>query len=119
MKYTILTSCLGALILGIGVEYTILLMMRYQEERAKNMLPQEAMTTAITRIGRAIIASGLTTIGGFAALLAAMDFPIIRSFGMMTLINVFLAMVSSLVVLPTLIVWIDSWRERRSLSAKE
>ena len=116
IKYTPLTACLGALILGIGVEYTILLMRRYYEERGKGEGPREAMTTAMTRIGRAILASGLTTIGGFAALLAATDFVILRYFGMMTVIDVFLALVSALVVLPPLIVWVDSWRERRRLA---
>jgi hypothetical protein len=115
-KFTLLTATLGALILGIGVEYTILLMRRYYEERGKGERPREAMTTAMTKIGRAIIASGLTTIGGFAALLAATDLVILRDFGMLTVINVFLALVSTLVVLPPLIVWVDSWRERRSLA---
>ncbi len=115
-KFTLLTATLGALILGIGVEYTILLMRRYYEERGKGERPREAMTTAMTKIGRAIMASGLTTIGGFAALLAATDLVILRDFGMLTVINVFLALVSTLVVLPPLIVWVDSWRERRSLA---
>jgi hypothetical protein len=116
IKYSPLTACLGALILGIGVEYTILLMMRYYEERGKGEGPREAMTTSMTKIGRAVIASGLTTAGGFAALLAAGGFLIVRDFGIMTLINVFLALMSAVVVLPPLIVWVDSWRERRSLA---
>jgi len=91
-------------------------MRRYYEERDKGEGPREAMTTAMTRIGRAILASGLTTIGGFAALLAATDFIILRYFGMMTVIDVFLALASTLVLLPPLIVWVDSWRERRRLA---
>ena len=77
------------------------------------------MTTAMTRIGRAIIASGLTVIGGFAALLIAKDFIILRDFGIVTLVDVFFALVSTLFVLPTLIVWFDSWRERRRLVKKQ
>ncbi len=113
IKYTPLTATLGALILGIGVEFTILLMMRYHEERGKGEGPVEAMTIAMTKIGRAIVASGLTVIGGFAALLIARDFLILRDFGIVTMINVFFALVSTLVVLPALIVLFDSWRERR------
>ncbi len=113
IKYTPLTATLGALILGIGVEFTILLMMRYYEEREKGNGPVEAMTTAMTKIGRAIVASGLTVIGGFAALLIARDFLILRDFGIVTMINVFFALVATLVVLPTLIVLFDNWQERR------
>jgi hydrophobe/amphiphile efflux-3 (HAE3) family protein len=118
IEYTPLTATLGTLIMGIGVEFTVLLMMRYYEERNKGDGPVAAMTTAMTKIGRAVIASGLTVIGGFGALLIAKDFLILRDFGIVTMINVFFALVSTLFVLPTLIVWIDSWRERRHLAAK-
>jgi hydrophobe/amphiphile efflux-3 (HAE3) family protein len=113
IEYTPLTATLGTLIMGIGVEFTILLMMRYYEERGKGVGPVEAMTTAMTRIGRAIIASGLTVIGGFGALLIAKDFLILRDFGIVTVVDVFFALISALFVLPTLIVWFDRWREKR------
>jgi uncharacterized protein len=118
IEYTPVTSTLGTLIMGIGVEFTILLMMRYYEERNKGDGPAAAMTTAMSKIGRAIIASGLTVIGGFGALLIAKDFLILRDFGIVTMVNVFFALVSTLFVLPTLIVWVDSWRERRRLAKK-
>jgi len=113
VDFTIMSATLGALILGIGAEYTILLIMRYYEERHKGEAVDEAMTIAITRIGRAVIASGLTTIGGFAALMIALHFPAIQSFGIVTMVNVFFAMVSTLFVLPALIVLVDRWLERR------
>jgi hydrophobe/amphiphile efflux-3 (HAE3) family protein len=116
IEYTPLTATLGALIIGIGVEFTILLMMRYYEERGKGEGPVEAMTTAMTKIGRAIIASGLTVIGGFGALLIPRDFLILRDFGIVTVVDVFFALVSALFVLPTLIVWFDRWREKRKLA---
>ena len=115
IEYTPLTATLGTLIMGIGVEFTVLLMMRYYEERGKGERPVEAMTTAMAKIGRAIIASGLTVIGGFGALVIAKDFLILRDFGIVTVVDVFFALVSTLFVLPTLIVCIDSWREKRRL----
>ncbi|MDD5095279.1 MAG: hydrophobe/amphiphile efflux-3 (HAE3) family transporter [Dehalococcoidia bacterium] len=114
IDYTPLTATLGALIIGIGVEFTVLLMMRYYEEREKGVRVREAMTMAITKIGRAICASGLTVIGGFGALLIATDFPILRDFGIVTMINVFFALVATLVVLPPMIVFLDSRLEKRS-----
>jgi len=115
VEFTPMSATLGALIIGIGAEYTILLIMRYEEERRRGVEVDEAMTIAITRIGRAVIASGLTTIGGFGALLIALHFPVIQSFGIVTTINVFFAMVSTLFVLPALIVLIDRWRELRKV----
>lgn len=113
IEFTPLTATLGSLIIGIGVEFTILLMYRYYEERGKGESPVLAMTTAITKIGRAIITSGLTVIGGFSALLFVTDFPILSDFGVVTMINVTFALVSSLLVLPPLIVWVDSRKEKR------
>jgi hydrophobe/amphiphile efflux-3 (HAE3) family protein len=113
IKYTPLTATLSALIIGIGVEFTILLMMRYYEERGNGEEPYVAMVTAMTKIGRAIVASGLTVIGGFGALLIAKDFIILRDFGIVTMINVGFALVSTLFVLPPLIVLIDSWQSKR------
>ncbi len=110
IDYTPITATLGALIIGIGVEFTILLMTRYYEEREKGEGPEVAMTTAMTKIGRAIIASGLTVVAGFGALLIARDFPILQDFGIVTMINVLFALVSTLLVLPPLIVWVDSRR---------
>jgi hydrophobe/amphiphile efflux-3 (HAE3) family protein len=117
IKYTALTATLGSLIIGIGVEFTILMMMRYNEERQKGESPEVAMTTAMTKIGRAVITSGLTVVGGFGALLFAKDFPILTDFGAVTMINVGFALISSLVVLPTIIVAVDRRKERRLAKA--
>jgi hydrophobe/amphiphile efflux-3 (HAE3) family protein len=116
IKYNQLTVCLGALIMGMGVEYTILYMMRYYEERGKGEVPATAMVTAVTKVGRAVTASGVTTIGGFAALLAAVGFLVVSDFGLVTMLAVFFGLVSALVVHPPLVVWVDSWLEKRRLA---
>ncbi len=113
IKFTPLTATLGVLILGIGAEYTILLMMRYREERGRGEDPAQAMTTAVATIGRAVIASGCTTMAGFGALLTASGFPVIQGFGIVTLFDVAFALLASLIVLPALVVWIDRWRQRQ------
>lgn len=108
LKYTPLTATLGALILGIGTEMTILLLERYIEERHKGLDKIQAMETAVGKIGVAIIASGLTTIGGFAVLMTS-KFIILKDFGMMTVINMSLALLSTLIVLPAVIFLLDRW----------
>ncbi|MHA6252741.1 efflux RND transporter permease subunit [Oceanobacillus sp. CAU 1775] len=106
VKYTPLTATLGALIIGVGTEFTILVMERFYEERKKGKSREEAMVIASRKIGTAIFASALTTIGGFSALLAS-DFIILNNFGMMTLINVSLALFSTIVVMPAILVLCD------------
>lgn len=122
VPYTPMTATLGALILGVGSEYAILMMERYFEEKEKGASPHEAMVTASGKIGKAIIASGLTTLFGFSALIAS-PFGLNSNFGLVTVIDVALALFASFVVFPPLIVNLDIWREKRkgilSLSEQE
>jgi len=108
IEYTPLTATLGALIIGIGTEFTILLMERYYEEREGGASNRTAITIANQKVGKAIFASALTTIGGFSALLFS-DFAILSNFGMMTLINITLALVSTVVVMPALLMVVGDW----------
>ncbi|OGO51168.1 MAG: hypothetical protein A2148_08825 [Chloroflexi bacterium RBG_16_68_14] len=101
-----LTSVSVPLVIAICVEFSVLLMARYLEEREQGESPREAVHTASMRIGRAIIASGLTTIGGFGVL-AFSGFPLLESFGIVTTLNVAIALLSTLIVLPPLLVWAD------------
>ena len=104
LKYTPITATLGALILGMGTEMTIMLLERYLEERNNSKSKAEAMAITVKRIGKATLASGLTTIGGFSVLMFS-SFVILKDFGLMTVINVSLALVSTFVILPA-VIWI-------------
>ena len=101
-----LTAVSGPLIIAMGTEFTLLLMSRYFEERGRGAMPREAMQTATLRIGRAITASGLTVIGGFAVL-AFSNFPLLEDFGKVTALDMGLALLSTLIVLPPLLIWLD------------
>jgi len=112
ISYTPLTATLGALILGVGSEYAILMMERYFEEKDNGLSPMEAIHMASSKIGSAIIASGATTVFGFMALMAS-PFPMIADFGKVTVIDVVLALLATFVVFPPLMVLLDIWREKK------
>src|SRR5690625_22455 len=114
VSYTPLTATLGALIIGIGTEFTVLVMERFYEEREKGYQGQEAIQTTNKSIGKAIFASALTTIGGFSALLVS-DFVILNNFGMMTLINISLALFSTFVVMPPILITLDRFVKIESI----
>lgn len=109
-----LTAILGVIIIGIGTEFMVLLISRYEEEKRQGQLPQDAMVTALSKIGRAIVTTALTTVGGFAVLIAS-DFVMVRDFGIATVLGVFLCLISAIAVMPGLIVWFDEWRAKRLL----
>lgn len=102
-----MTAVMGVLVIGIGTEFMVLILGRYQEERDNQGLePHGAMVTAISTTGQAIVATALTTLGGFGVLISS-NFVLIRDFGIATTIAVLLCVLASMVVMPPLIVWWD------------
>ncbi|WP_229388191.1 hydrophobe/amphiphile efflux-3 (HAE3) family transporter [Methanosarcina sp. DH2] len=112
IAYNPMTAVMGSLILGVGSEYSILMMERYFEERDAGMSPVNAIYQASSTTGTALIASGATTVFGFSALIAS-PFPMMSSFGLITVIDVLLAMVVTFVIFPPLIVLMDSYRGKK------
>lgn len=114
LEYTPMTATLGALILGVGSEYAILMMERYFEEKDKGASCEEAMHEASVKMGKAIVSSGLTTVFGFSALIAS-PFSMTSNFGFITVIDVTLALLATFVVFPPVLVLLDKHREQRIL----
>jgi predicted RND superfamily exporter protein len=117
ISYSPLTSISGPLIIAMGVEFNILLMCRYYEERGAGAEPRQAMATASRRIGRAIMASGLTVMVGHAVL-AFSDFPLLDNFGRVNALNIGVSLISTLILLPPLLVWADEDRDALPLTAE-
>lgn len=109
-----LTAVLGALVIAIGTEFTVLLLSRYWEERGKGNGYALAMEEAVAKVGRAITASALTVAAGFGALIAS-SFPALRDFGIVTVVDVIFALIVTLTVVPALVRWLD--REKTPTSA--
>ncbi|QWB99540.1 MMPL family transporter [Mycoplasmatota bacterium] len=102
IAYTPLTATLGALIIGIGTEFTILIMDRFYKNK-KDYLPiDDTIAETVHMIGKPILISAITTIGGFSALMIS-DFEILKNFGIMTVINLVLAIVSTLLIMPVVL----------------
>ena len=110
LKYMPLTSTLGALILGIGSEYAILMMERFYEELGKCSDAMEAMRITARRIGSALMASGLTTVFGFGALIAS-PFVITNNFGLVTVLAVIFALLNTFTVFVVLMLRMELRRE--------
>ena len=91
----------------------VLLIGRYSEEKNNGLLPEEAMVTAISKIGRAITTTAMTTLGGFGVLIAS-NFVVIREFGIATVLGLLLCLVITITVMPGIIVWYDKLRLRKA-----
>jgi hydrophobe/amphiphile efflux-3 (HAE3) family protein len=107
-----LTAILGVIVIGICTEFMVLLLGRYDEEKNQGLPPEEAMVTTISKIGRAITTTAMTTLGGFGVLIVS-NFVIIREFGIATLLGVLLCLIITITVTPGIIVWYDKLRLRK------
>ncbi|MFD9458067.1 MMPL family transporter [Streptomyces sp. NPDC059985] len=102
--------------LAVGVDYTLFYLKREREERARarGTLSSEALVElAAATAGRAIVVSGLAVIVSTATLYLATDV-IFSSLATGTILVVAVAVVSSLTVLPALLVKIGQRAERRA-----
>jgi len=118
LKYTPLTATLGALILGVGSEYAILMMERFYEELYNEGDPYVALGITSNRIGSALVASGMAVVFGFAALIAS-PFSIISNFGLVTVLSVIFALLTTFTVFVVLMVRMEIRREALDNARRE
>ena len=109
-----MSATLGALVIAVATEFSIILGSRYREERQAGLDLPEALRAAYSRSGAAVVASGVTVTAGFAVLAlagpaAALGLPsvapILSDFGLVTVVDLAVALVGVLLVLPAAIAW--------------
>ena len=117
-----MSATLGALVIAIATEFSVILASRYHEERGAGRSVGEALRRSYGRTGAAVMASGLTAIAGFATLivtalppLRAFDFPMLRDFGFVTVVDLGVALLGVLLVLPAVLVWAEAGFEVRGV----
>jgi RND superfamily putative drug exporter len=66
--------------LGVAIDYSLLVVTRWREERAHGNAPEEAVARAMETAGRAVVFSGITVAIGLLALMA-LPLPFLRSMG--------------------------------------
>jgi putative drug exporter of the RND superfamily len=84
--------------LGVAIDYSLLVVSRWREERAHGASNQDAVVTAVRTAGHAVLASGMTVAISLIALVVV-PVPLIRSMGFGGML---IPVVSTAVVLPLL-----------------
>ena len=97
------TVTIGALSLGLGVDYAVHFTTRLEEEAEHQPLapPVEWVAKSTATTGRAMAGAALTTAGGFAVLNLSALLPL-RLFGQAFVVAITLALLTSLLILPAL-----------------
>ena len=105
---TIATIALGAMILGLGVEYGSFITERIIEEKEKTRSIEQGVKNSVPTTGLAILGSSTTTVVGFSALLIA-SISFIRDLGLTLSIGIILTLTSALVITPALMIQYERW----------
>jgi uncharacterized protein len=99
-----MSAALGALTIAIATEFGVILAGRFHEERRGGRNVDEALRRAYDRTGAAVIASGVTAVAGFAVLIVS-DIQMLRDFGIVTVVDLSVALLGVMLVLPAALHW--------------
>lgn len=106
-----ITQALAAVLqLGVTMDFSIFLLHRYQEEKVDKP-NDEAMVCAICKTSTSILSSSLTTIAGFLAM-CTMSLTLGADIGIVMAKGVALGVLSTLTILPALIMYFDKIIEK-------
>jgi hydrophobe/amphiphile efflux-3 (HAE3) family protein len=94
-----MSASLGTLVIAISTEFSVLLSERYRQERVAGLSLEEALRRTYRSTGAAVAASGITAIAGFGVLLVS-NIPMLRDFGLVTVIDLAVSLGGVLLVLP-------------------
>jgi predicted RND superfamily exporter protein len=97
-----MSATLGALVIAISTEFSVLLSERFRQERQAGRSPPEALARTYRFTGSAVLVSGITAIAGFGVL-ALSSITMLRDFGLVTLVDLTVSLGGVLVVLPSVL----------------
>jgi predicted RND superfamily exporter protein len=96
------TAMIGAISIGVGIDYSIHMTQRFREELRKNTTRLSAMRSAARGTGVALVASATSSVVGFT-IMGFAPMPMFASYGRLTALMIFFALMVSLLVLPCLL----------------
>jgi hydrophobe/amphiphile efflux-3 (HAE3) family protein len=98
---SLVTASVGAIVIGLGAEYGIFMVLRYNEEAKKNKSNEARVVAMVAGVGRGTIGSSSTTIAGFMAL-ALSSMPMMIHLGTALSLGIVSCLVGALIFLPSI-----------------
>lgn len=105
----IMTSTLGLLLFGMGIDFGIHFFARYSEERGEGESVAEALITTFMTTGQAVTVVGITTSAAFLVLTIA-DFKGFSEFGLIAGLGILFAILAYIIFLPALISLLERYK---------
>jgi RND superfamily putative drug exporter len=104
--------------LGVAIDYSLLIVVRWREERAHGHDGEEAIVRAMTSAGRAVVFSGTTVAIGLLALVA-LPLPFLRSVGYGGLLIPLVSVAVAITLLPIILFKFGQRLDRRHVRSHE
>ena len=108
------TATIGAVSMGVGIDYSIHLTQRFREELASAPNKMDALRRSARGTGLALLTSALSSMVGFT-IMGLSPFPLISTYGYLTAIMIALALLATLAVLPSLLLLVTKEKESETL----
>jgi hypothetical protein len=108
---SMVTVALGAMIIGIGIEFGVFVVDRYLEELKNGETRDDAIANAVSGVGRAVFASTTALTIGFLAMLAG-AMPMMHDMGKTLAMGVIYAMLAAIFANPAFIIVEDDFMRR-------
>ena len=107
------TSTLSGLAIGIGVPFVIHVTNRFRESLTTSDNPVEAVRTTLKTTGGSLFGSAFTTMAGFGILMTSSLKPF-QQMGQVVVVALGFALVASILILPTLLVFWANYHNRKT-----
>jgi uncharacterized membrane protein YdfJ with MMPL/SSD domain len=108
---TYLTNMVALIGLGIAIDYSLLIVYRYREERKSGRAKEDAVARTMDTAGRAVVFSGTAVAIGLALMLF-MPLPFMRGFGLAGLLIPLVSVLAAVTLLPVLLYWFEDRLDR-------
>jgi len=105
------TAMMGIILLGLGIDFSVHVVTRFQEERGRGLEIDEAVATMFAGTGTAVFVGGVTTSLAFFTLTVG-DTQGVSEFGVASGLGVLLTLLAIFLTLPALLVLRERRRER-------
>ncbi|HQB38378.1 MAG TPA: MMPL family transporter [Deltaproteobacteria bacterium] len=109
----ILSMIFAVMLIGLGIEYGIQVVLRYQEELGLGNPPQTALDTSLRMNLRSIILAGATTAMAFLTFVLT-DFKGISELGLIAAGGIVICVLSTFTVLPAMLVLMEPLRRKKA-----
>ncbi len=97
------TSMIGCVVLGVAVDDTVHMLVSYRRLREGGASPEEAVLTAMRRVGRPMVVSSLMLCAGFLTITIS-GFASLVEFGYLSALTLLICLAADLILLPALLV---------------